>query len=98
MEWSFTGEVIEWRRPAPYLFVAMTAEESEDLREEARGFFYWGQLPVHVTIGGTEFTTALFPKEGRYLVPVKVAVQGAEAIGEGAIVEVVLRLNAAHRG
>ena len=32
-----------------------------------------------------------------YLVPVKVAVQRAEAIGEGAIVEVVVRLNAARR-
>jgi len=21
MEWTFTGEVIEWRGPAPYLFV-----------------------------------------------------------------------------
>jgi hypothetical protein len=30
-------------------------------------------------------------------VPVKVAVQHAEAIGEGAIVEVVLRLNVAGR-
>jgi hypothetical protein len=30
-------------------------------------------------------------------VPVKVAVQRAEAIGEGAIVEVVLRLNAERR-
>ena len=58
---------------------------------------YWGQVPVHVTIGDTEFTTALFPKDGRYLVPVKVAVQRTEAIGEGAIVEVVLRLNAAGR-
>src|ERR1700744_5626001 len=98
MEWTFTGEVIEWRGPAPYLFVAMTPEESEDLKEAARGLIYWGQVPVHVTIGGTEFTTALFPKDGRYLVPVKVAVQRAEAIGEGAIVEVVLRLNAARRG
>ena len=26
MEWTFTGEVIEWRGPAPYLFVAMTPE------------------------------------------------------------------------
>ena len=102
MEWTFTGEVIEWRGPAPYLFVAMTPEESEDLKEEARGLIYWGQVPVHVTIGGTGFTTALFPKDGRYLVPVKlvpvkVAAQRAEAIGEGAIVEVVLRLNAARR-
>jgi Domain of unknown function (DUF1905) len=97
MEWTFTGEVIEWRGPAPYLFVAMTPEESEDLKEAARGLIYWGQVPVHVTIGDTEFTTALFPRDGRYLVPVKVAVQRAEAIGEGAMVEVVLRLNAARR-
>jgi hypothetical protein len=75
MEWTFTGEVIEWRGPAPYLFVAMTPDESEDLKEAARGLIYWGQVPVHVTIGDTEFTTALFPKDGRYLVPVKVAVQ-----------------------
>ncbi len=97
MEWSFTGEVTEWRGPAPYLFVAMTPEESEDLKEAARGLIYWGQVPVHVTIGGTEFSTALFPRDGRYLVPVKVAVQRAEAIGEGAVVEVVVRLNAARR-
>ena len=95
MEWTFTGEVIEWRGPAPYLFVAMTPEDSEDLKEEARGLIYWGQVPVHVTIGDTEFTTALFPRDGRYLVPVKVAVQRAEAIGEGATVQVVLRLNVA---
>ena len=95
MEWTFTGEVIEWRGPAPYLFVAMTPEDSEDLKEAASGLIYWGQVPVHVTIGGTEFTTALFPRDGRYLVPVKLAVQRAEAIGEGAFVEVALRLNAA---
>jgi hypothetical protein len=97
MEWTFSGEVIEWRGPAPYLFVAMTPQDSEDLKEEARGLIYWGQVPVHVTIGDSEFTTALFPKDGRYLVPVKVAVQRAEAIGEGAVVEVVLRLNVARR-
>jgi hypothetical protein len=97
MEWTFTGEVIEWRGPAPYLFVPMTTEDSADLKEEARGLVYWGQVPVRVTIGDTEFTTALFPKDGRYLVPVKVAVQRAEAIGEGAIVEVVLRLDVARR-
>ena len=97
MEWAFTGEVIEWRGPAPYLFVAMTPEDSEDLNEAARGLIYWGQVPVHVTIGGTRFTTALFPRGGRYLVPVKAAVQRAEAIGEGSVVDVVLRLDASRR-
>ena len=94
MEWTFTGEVIEWRGPSPYLFVAMSPEDSEDVREEARGLFYWGQVPVRVTIGGTEFTTALFPRDGRYLVPVKAAVQRAEGIGEGAVVDVILRVRA----
>ena len=95
MGWTFTGEVIEWRGPAPFLLVAMTPQESEDLKEAGRGLIYWGQVRVHGTIGDTEFTTALFPRDGRYLVPVKVAVQRAEAIGEGAIIAVVLRLNAA---
>jgi hypothetical protein len=98
MEWTFTGEVIEWRGPAPYLFVAMTPQDSEDVKEEAHRLIYWGQVPVRVTIGDSEFTTALFPKDGRYLVPIKVAVQRAEAIGAGAVVEVVLRLNVARGG
>lgn len=97
MRWTFTGEVIEWRGPAPYLFVAMTPEDSEDLKEAASGLIYWGQVPVHVTIGGTEFTTALFPRNGRYMVPVKVAVRRAETIEEGATVEVAVRLNATRR-
>jgi len=97
MEWTFTSEVIEWRGPAPYLFVAMTPEDSEDLKEEARGLIYWGQVPVRVTIGDTEFTTALFPKDGRYLVPVKVAVQRAEDIREGGVVQLVVRLNVARQ-
>jgi len=50
MEWTFSGEVFEWRGPAPYLFVAMTREDSEDVKEEARGLIYWGEVPVHVAI------------------------------------------------
>jgi hypothetical protein len=48
MEWTFTGEVIEWRGPAPYLFVAMTPEESEDLKEAAPGLRRVRELPRFV--------------------------------------------------
>jgi hypothetical protein len=75
----------------------MSPQDSEDLEEEAHGLICWGQVPVHVTIGESEFTTALFPKADRYLVPIKVAAQRAEAIGEGAVVEVVLRPNVTRR-
>jgi hypothetical protein len=92
MEWEFEGEVIEWRGPAPYLFVPMSPEDSEDLKEAARALVYWGQVPVFVRIGGTDFETALFPKDGRYLVPLKVAVRRAERIDEGDVVSVRLRV------
>jgi hypothetical protein len=46
---------------------------------------------VHVVIGDTEFSTALFPKDGRYLIPLKVVVRKSEGIGEGDVVSVALR-------
>ncbi|HEX5199453.1 MAG TPA: DUF1905 domain-containing protein [Actinoplanes sp.] len=91
MEWVFDGEIFEWRGPAPYHFVAMSEADSAELKEEARSLIYWGQVPVQVVIGGTEFRTALFPRDGRYLVPLKDAVRKAEDIGDGDVVTVVLR-------
>jgi hypothetical protein len=41
-------------------------------------------VPVAAVIGTTRFTTSLFPRDGGYLLPVKVAVQRAERIGPGA--------------
>ena len=52
----------------------------------------WGVVPVTARVGSTEFTTALFPRDGGYLVPVKVAVQRAEAIGRGDRITVRLRV------
>jgi hypothetical protein len=91
VEWVFDGEIIEWRGPAPYYFVVMSESDSADLKEEARSLIYWGQVPVRVVIGRTEFRTALFPRDGRYLVPLKDAVRKAEGLGEGDVVAVVLR-------
>ena len=91
MHWVFEGEVVEWRGPAPYFFVAMSESDSAELKEEARSLIYWGQVPVRVVIGTTEFGTALFPKDGRYLVPLKDAVRRAEGLGEGDVVRVALR-------
>ncbi len=95
MEVTFTGSVVEWRGPAPYWFLAVPVEDSEDIKEAARGLEYWGQVAVEVRLGDTTFTTALFPKDGRYLVPLKVAVRkaaGLTAIEEGVALTVTLRL------
>ncbi|KUN23305.1 hypothetical protein AQJ23_25050 [Streptomyces antibioticus] len=76
MELVFTGRVIEWRGPAPYYFLPVPDEESADIREVATAASYgWGVIPVEASIGGTAFTTSLFPKDGRYLLPLKAAVR-----------------------
>jgi hypothetical protein len=89
MRIEFTGAVFVWRGPAPFFFVAVPEAESEEVRAIASTVTYgWGMIPVRVRIGGTEWRTSLFPKEGRYLVPLKDAVRRAEGIGEGDEVEV----------
>lgn len=75
MEFTFEGPVIEWRGPAPYYFVRIPEVESVDIKLAARGIEYWGQVPVAVRIHDAEFRTALFPKDGRYLIPLKNAVR-----------------------
>ncbi|TXL60894.1 DUF1905 domain-containing protein [Aeromicrobium terrae] len=77
MDVEFSGPVIEWRGPAPYYFVAIPEDESADIKEAAAGLEYWGQVAVEVRIGGIDFTTALFPKDGRYLLPLKDRVRRA---------------------
>lgn len=73
MDFEFDGEVVEWRGPAPFWFLRVPAEESEDIKLAAKGLEYWGQVPVTVRINDEVFTTALFPRDGCYLVPLKVA-------------------------
>lgn len=95
MELRFRARTIEWRGPAPFVFAPVPDDESDAIASIAREVTYgWGAIPVVARIGGTEFTTSLFPRDGRYLVPVKVAVQRAEGVAVGDDVEVELRIDA----
>lgn len=90
MDFEFEGPVIEWRGPAPFYFVRVPEEETEDIKFAAKGLEYWGQVPVVVRIGAVEFGTALFPKDGRYLVPLKDAVRKSAGIELGQLLAVGL--------
>jgi hypothetical protein len=92
MDFEFEGPVIEWRGPAPFFFVAIPEEESEDIKFAAKGLEYWGQVPVVVQIGDAEFTTALFPKDGRYLIPLKDVVRKPTGIEVDQVLAVALRV------
>ena len=80
MDFEFEGTLVEWRGPAPYYFLRIPEDESDDIKFAAKGIEYWGQVPVTIRINDAEFTTALFPKDGVYLIPLKVAAREAAEI------------------
>jgi Domain of unknown function (DUF1905) len=81
LEFTFSGTVFEWRGPAPYQFVAVPEAEAELLRDMLTALTYgWGMIPVRGWIGETEFTTSMWPRNGGYVLPLKVAVRRAERI------------------
>lgn len=97
MHYSWTGELFEWRGPSPYYFVAMTDDDSDDLHEIANEVTYgWGVIPVRVRVGRTEWTTSLFPREGRYLVPLKDKIRRAEQLVVGDSLHVQMWIEQRH--
>lgn len=91
MNFEFAGKIFYWRGPAPWYFVSMPEQQSRDLKVISNLVTYgWGVIPVQARIGETEWRTSLFPKDGRYLVPVKTSVRKAEDLDEGD--EVTVRL------
>ena len=94
MHIEFTGEIFYCRGPAPILFVAVPEKPSSDIKAISSMVTYgWGVIPVHVRIGKTEWQTSLFPKEGRYLVPIKKSVQKSENLGVGDKVTLQLQIH-----
>lgn len=91
MEIEFSSAIIFWKGPAPWYFVPVPQEQSDDIKEISEHVTYgWGVVPVRVRVGKTVWTTSLFPKNGRYLVPIKASVRKAEKLEEGETVTVHL--------
>jgi hypothetical protein len=94
MDLQFSGDVWHWRGPAPFYFVTVPEDGSGRLHEVSSAVTYgWGMIPVRARIGGTEWGTSLFPKDGGYVVPLKDAVRRAEGIDEGDTVTVELSVD-----
>ncbi|BCX04802.1 MAG: hypothetical protein KatS3mg053_2740 [Candidatus Roseilinea sp.] len=90
---EFSGRVFHWRGPAPHYFIAVPEHESQDLKAIQKAVTYgWGVIPARVRIGETAFTTSLFPKDGRFLVPIKNSVRKAEQLREGDVVTIRLEV------
>jgi hypothetical protein len=93
MEIEFDGKIWFWRGPAPWYFVTVPEKPSGELNTIVGFVTYgWGMIPATVRIGKTEWTTALWPKDGLYIVPIKASVRKAENLEEGDNVTVRLEV------
>ncbi|WP_026556219.1 DUF1905 domain-containing protein [Arthrobacter sp. 35W] len=91
MDLDFSGTIFYWRGPAPFHFVSVPEEECRELAAVSALVTYgWGMIPVTARIGGTTWTTSLWPKDGGYIVPLKGRIRDAERIDVGDTVEVRL--------
>ena len=94
MQLDFRAPVWEWRGPAPFHFVTVPEAESGMLAAASEMVTYgWGMIPVAARIGGTDFTTSLWPKDGGYVVPLKDAVRRAEGIQIGDEIAITLTVD-----
>lgn len=84
MDMEFSGEIWFWKGPAPWYFVTVPLAQCHILQGLSESVTYgWGMIPVHVQIGKSRWSTALWPKDGSYIVPLKASVRKAENLDEG---------------
>ena len=92
---EFESDIFLWaaRTDASWFFTAVPPELSEDIREIPRPFRGFGSVRVRAEIGGSRWTTSIFPdsERGSYVLPLKKAVRDAEHLVVGG--PVVVRLD-----
>lgn len=94
MDLTFDGEIWFWKGPAPWYFITVPEDYCADLEWASEVVSYgWGMVPVTARIGKTRWSTSLFPKDGRYIVPLKSAVRRAERLDLGDVVTVRLAVD-----
>jgi len=88
---KFSGEIIYWRGPAPFYFLPTPAKQSKEIKAVSKGLTYgWGCIPVTARIGETEWTTALIPREGAYMVPIKKVIREKLGLDDGVKTSIIL--------
>lgn len=93
---EFDSDVFRWaaREDSAWFFTAVPPELSEEIREIPRPYRGFGSVRVRARVGGSEWTTSIFPSSdsGSYVLPLKKAVRDAEELVDGGPVTVRLEV------
>ncbi|EWT01260.1 hypothetical protein N865_05620 [Intrasporangium oryzae NRRL B-24470] len=81
----FTAELWRWEAQSSWFFVSLPEDASAMIRERPRPPRGFGSVRVRVEVGGSTWTTSVFPDASRgvYVLPVKKSVRSAESLAEG---------------
>ena len=89
----FSGNIWFWKGPSPFYFVTVPKEESTAIKQiEGLSTYGWGMIPVNAQVGETRWYTALWPKDGGYILPLKDKVRKAEGLSEGDTIDAELEI------
>jgi len=94
---TFNAELWVWdaRRNDSWTFVTLPVDASDVIRDLTAGLRRgFGSVRVRATVGGSTWTTSIFPGsgEGGYVLPIKRAIRKAEAIDVGDVIAVTVEL------
>lgn len=94
LTFPFTTNLWQYQGEAPWFFLTVPAEYSDEIRETTpprRGF---GSVKVVVTVGDSTWHTSVFPdkQSGCYVVPVKRAIRERECLIAGQPVTATLTI------
>lgn len=97
MKGRFTAELWLHDGEAPWTFVTLPDDLSDDIAEVAPSGPGFGAVPVRVRVGDTRWSTSVFPDKAAaaYVLPVKRAVRDAEGLRVGDLVTVEIETAAA---
>jgi hypothetical protein len=90
----FSGNLWEYQGEAPWHFITLPEEDSDDILERVPERRAFGSVRVSVAIGGSRWQTSLFPDKaaGSFVLPVKREIREREGLSPGDTTDVELRL------
>ena len=95
LRWRFEAELWRWSaRPDLWVFASVPDDASAEIRAVPRPRSGFGAVRVAVAVGGSRWSTSVFPEsaEGAYVLPVKRSVREAEGLGVGDVARIELAL------
>jgi len=93
----FDAQLWLWdaRNADSWTFVSLPTDASEEIRELTEGLRRgFGSVRVRVTVGGSVWTTSIFPSDAdeSYVLPIKRKVRDAEGLDVGDVTTVTIEL------